>query len=185
MALTQGAWTKKEAPAGYNVWECTVLDTASENDSYTLKTPAELDGTKPWHMAMSASQTIDGSAIPLDLWLGYTDDFAISGDGSTVTAGSNGYKLKAICDDAVLAVTTLKYSFMFDPNLPVADVDLVANILDGFKIRVPAAPYYAFNLNGASTLAGATTVTWTIYQGPSDGGNTGLVSANITRPDPS
>lgn len=176
MALTQGAWTKT-ASEGYNKWECTVLQTSSENDAYTVKTPAELDGTRPWHMAMSASATADGAALPLDIWLGFNDTFALSGNNAAVTAGSNGYKFKQLCDDCVLAVTTLKYSFMFDPNLPVADVVTVAAIAAGYKARIPAAPYYAFNLNGAGTLNDAITVTWTIYQAA--GTNEGLLSSDI------
>ena len=176
MALTQGSWTKT-ASNGYNKWECTVAHTNSENDAYTVKTPSQLDGNRPWHMAMSASATADGAALPLDIWLGYNDSFALSGNDAAVTAGTNGYKLKQICDDCVLAVTTLKYSFMFDPELPVADVTTVAAIANGFKARIPAAPYYAFNLNGADTLNNSITTTWTIYQKAED--NEDMLSADI------
>jgi len=162
MALTQNVWAKSTSN-GYHKWECTVAQTTGEKDAYTLKTPKELDGSKQWSMTMSAAATADGAALPLDLWAGYNDDFAISGDHTTVTAGTNGFEVKQICDDCVLAVGTLKYSWIFDPELVVADVVTVAAIANGFKVRTPIAPYYAFNLDGGGTL-NATTVTWTIFQ---------------------
>jgi len=173
MALTQGSWAKT-SDEGFNKWECTVLQTSSENDAYTLKTPKELDGSRKWSMAMSASATADGAALPLDLWVGYNSDFALSGNDTAVTAGSNGAMFKNICDDCVLAVTTLKYHFQFDPDLPVADVTTVAAIANGFKARVPYAPYYVFNLDGGGTLNNAITVTWTIYQSVDNDGKTNL-----------
>ena len=176
MALTQSVWTKT-ASEGFSKWECTVLHTSSENDAYTVKTPLELDGGRPWHMAMSASATADGAALPLDMWVGFNDSFALSGNDAAVTAGTNGYKFKQLLDDCVLAVTTLKYSFMFDPELPVADVVTVAAIANGFKARIPKAPYYAFSLNGGGTLNNTITTTWTIYQ--ESGDNPALLSADI------
>ena len=186
MALTQNAW-EKTSDEGYNTWSCTVVQTTGENDAYTLKTPKELDGSRQWWMSMSAAATADGAALPLDLWAGFNSDFALSGNSTAVTAGTNGAEYKQICDDCVLAVTTLKYNFLMDPNLPVADVTTVAAIATGFKVRTPIAPYYAFNLDGGGTL-NATTVTWTISQqiGNSDNGM-GLDAADIggVGPDPS
>ena len=86
MALTQSVWTKT-ASEGFSKWECTVLHTNSENDAYTVKTPLELDGGRPWHIAMSASATADGAALPLDMWVGFNDSFALSGNDAAVTAG--------------------------------------------------------------------------------------------------
>ena len=192
MALTQGVWVKSTSN-GYNKWECTVAHTNSENDAYTLKTPKELDGSKQWVMSMSASATADGAALPLDLWVGYNDDFALSGNNTAVTAGTNGAEYKQICDDCVLAVDTLKYTFIMDPELPVADVVTVAAIANGYKVRTPIAPYYAFNLDGGGTLNNSITTTWTLFQkihGENEGlsgtdiGGTGVVGGGIG-PDPS
>tara|TARA_R110002110_G_scaffold3483_7_gene17774 strand:- start:266 stop:808 length:543 start_codon:yes stop_codon:yes gene_type:complete len=180
MALTKSVWVKTSG-SGFNKWECTVVQTTGETDSYTLKTPSELDGSRQWSMAMSAAATADAEAIPLDLWAGYNSDFAISGDSTTVTAGSNGYNVQQIIDDCVLAVTTLKYSWIFDPELPVANVVTVAAIANGLKVRTPIAPYYAFNLDGGSTLA-ATTITWTIFQDVDGGGG---ISQSGVGADPS
>lgn len=161
MALTQSAWTEKTANRQY-VATCTVAATTAENDAYTLKTPAGLDPTKPFTVALVTSATPDGQALPVDIWLGWGDNFVLAGNDTTVAA-TNGAKFKQIFDDAVLAVTPLVYTFLIDPGLPVADVVTVAAIATGPKVRVPSAPYYAFNLNGGSTL-NAHTATWTIIQ---------------------
>lgn len=160
MALTQSAWTESSVNGFYTA-SCTVAATTAENDAYTLKTPAGLDGTKPFTVYLTFSGTPDGDALPVDIWLGYSDDFALSGDGATVAATDGGY-YKQIFDNCVGAVGK-NYSFVIDPELPVADVVTVAAIATGPKVRIPAAPYYAFNLNGASTLA-AETATWRIVQ---------------------
>ena len=151
MALTQGAWTVNSVN-GKTIMECTVVSTTAENDAYTLKTPKELDGSKPWMLFYAASGTPDGSALPLDVWVGFKSDFALSGDGATVAATS-GSNYKQIMDDVVLAVSPAYYCWQIDPNLAVADVVTAAAIATGLKVKLPAAPYYAFNLDGASTLA--------------------------------
>jgi hypothetical protein len=161
MALTQGAWTSKTVN-GALVSSCTVTATTAENDAYTLKTPKELDTSRPFLLSVVYSATPDGQATPFDIWVGYGDDFALTGNDSTVAATS-GAKYKQIFDDTVLAVTPLVYTFAIDPYLPVADVVTVAAIATGPKVKVPVAPYYAFNLNGGSTL-NAHTATFTIVQ---------------------
>lgn len=161
MALTQSAWSTTTV-GKHLISTCTVAATTAENDAYTLKTPAELDTTKPFTVGLTFSGTPDGSALPVDIWLGWSDDFALSGDGASVAA-TDGAKFKQIFDNVVGAVSGLVYVFTIDPDLPVADVVTVAAIATGPKVRVPSAPYYAFNLNGASTLA-AETATWTIIQ---------------------
>lgn len=162
MALTQSVWTERFVNG---VWKasCTVVSTTAENDAYTLKTPTNLDPTKPWTLFYSAADTPDGAALPLDLWIGYSDSFALSGDGANVVATGTGSNYKSVMDDVVLAVSPIAYSFQFDPDLAVADVVTVAAIATGLKAKVPVAPYYAFNLDGGSTLA-ATTHTFTIVQ---------------------
>lgn len=166
MALTQSAWTVSTLGEGEKktlVATCTVLPTTSENDAYTLKTPDALNPKKPWILGLVCAATPDGSALPVDLWVGYSSNFALSGDGASVAATGTGAKYKQIMDDVVLAVSPLMYVWQMDPNLAVADVVTVAAIATGLKVKVPVAPYYAFNLNGASTLA-ATTATWVIIQ---------------------
>lgn len=161
MALTQGTWTSKTVN-GFMVATCDIVQTASETDAYTLKTPPELDGTKPFTVVLSALATPDGSALPVDVWIGYEDSFVLSGQGASVVA-TNGARYKQLTDDAVLAVTTIEHAIHIHPDLGVADVVTAAAILTGYKSNIPPAPYYAFNLNGASALA-ATTVTWVLIQ---------------------
>jgi len=161
MALTKSAWVDTTVN-GKLVSTCTVIATTAENDAYTLKTSTRLDGSKPFVLYYKAAATPDAQALPLDIWIGYADTFALSGDSTTVAATS-GAKFKQIFDDVVLAVNTLIYSFLIDPDLPVADVVTVAAIATGPKVRVPPSPYYAFNCNGGSTLA-ATTHTFVIVQ---------------------
>lgn len=165
MALTQSDWTEKDVNGVY-VASCTVVSTTAENDAYTKRTPKGLDPSKPWMMLYKASGTPDGQALPMDLWVGFNDNFALSGDGANVVA-TNGAEYKSIFDDVVLAVNKY-YAFAFDPNLGVADVVTVAAIATGPKVKVPVAPYYAFNLDGGSTLA-AVTHTFVIIQAGNEG----------------
>lgn len=166
MALTQGAWTQKNIGISkgskYQVWTNSVTATTAEHDAYTLPTPVTLDTSRQFELLVSFSGTPDGQALPLDLWGGYGDSFLISGDDSTVAA-ANGFKIKQLFDDVVLAVSPLVYHFVLDPALPVADVVAVSAIASGPKVRIPMAPRLAFNLNGGSTLA-AETATFTIIQ---------------------
>lgn len=161
MALTQGAWTAKTVNKLYRA-TCNVAFTVAETDAYTLKTPAELDPTKPWTLIVAAAATPDAVALPLDIWVGHTNDFVLSGQGANVVA-TDGGMFKQICDDCVLAVTTVEYVFYMEPQLAVADVVLVSAIASGFKINIPVAPYYAFNLDGGSTL-NATNMDFVIVQ---------------------
>jgi len=162
MALTQSDWSE-DFVNGVYIATCTVINTTAENDSYTKKTPDNLDPTKPFTLFYSASATPDGQALPLDLWIGKNSSFALSGDGASVSAGANGSNWKTIMDDVVLAVTPIAYAFSLDPNQAVADVVTVGAIATGLKAKVPVVPYFAFHLDGGSTL-NAVTNTFTIVQ---------------------
>ena len=161
MALTQGNWVETFVNGVYKA-VCTVVSTTAENDAYTLKTPLNLDSTKEWTLFYQASGNPDGSALPLEIFCGFSDAFVVTGDGATIGA-TDGSVFADILDDVVLAVAPLIYSWKLDPQLKVADVVTVAAIATGLKVAIPVAPYYAFNLNGASTLA-AVTHTFTIVQ---------------------
>jgi|SRR5690606_9002169 hypothetical protein len=158
MALTQGAWTQQVVGTGkYQVWKCNVAFTTAENDAYTLKTPDTLDTTKAWALAVVPAATADGQALPVDMWCGYKSDFALSGDSTTVAATS-GFEFKTIIDDASAATARL---VLMDPNATQADVVAVAT--GGLRVKPPIFPYYAFNLDGGSTL-NATNVDFYIIQ---------------------
>ena len=159
MALTQGNWSTKSSN-GVKVMECTVTSTTAENDSYTLRTPKSLDPTKPWTVIINAAgATIDGSTLPVDLWIGTSDDAVLAGDGGSV-AGTDAYEFKSIEADVKASVGAVTC----DPNLAIADVT-------DTLVRVPVAPCYIFNLDGASTLA-AVDCKWIIIQ--EDGDNSPL-----------
>ena len=147
MALTQGAWAPQNIKnSKFQLWKCNVAFTTAENDAYTLATPSTLDPSKQWTLMVKPAATADGSALPLEIYVGFDSSFAISGDGVTVAA-TNGALFKTVVDD--VSAATMR-SIVFDPNQQVADVTAIAT--GGMKVKVPIAPYYAFNLNGASTL---------------------------------
>ena len=166
MSLTQSAWSDTSAN-GLLVSSCTVQATTGETDAYTLKTSKKLDPTRPFYVSLECSATPDAQALPADIWTGWSDVFALSGQGasvvSTVSSVETGAKFKQFFDDVVLAVTTLNYVFLFDPDLAVADVVAVSAIATGPKIKIPVAPYYVFNLNGDTTL-NAHIATWRVIQ---------------------
>jgi hypothetical protein len=164
MALTQSAWSVK-TQGGKTVAQCNVAFTTAENDAYTLRTPKEIDVSKPYTLSVVCAATPDGVAVPFDLWFGYDDNFALSGNDSTVAplVANTGAKFKQIFDDVVLAVTPLTYCFTFDPNQAVADVVTVAAIATGPKVKTAPAVCHVFNFNGGSTL-NATNATFTIIQ---------------------
>ena len=162
MAIVQSVWTEATVN-GHLVLTCTVLADATLKDAYTLKTPANtIDGSRPFTVFQYADGTPDATVLPVQIWVGYASDFALTGDDATLAATS-GSMYKQINNDCVLAVTTTVYSYLIHPNLGVADVVTVAAIATGYKVNVPPSPYYALCLNGGSTLAAQTT-TWKIVQ---------------------
>lgn len=163
MTLTKTVWTDHSAD-GNLILECTTDVDNSETDAYTRKTPARsIDGTRPWVLSHSATATLDTTpALVLNVWIGYGDDFALSGTGANVVAVS-GAKYMTILDDVRLAVAPLDFAYLIDPNLGVADVVALSNKANGFKVNVPAAPYYAFQLDAGSAM-GTGTTTWRIVQ---------------------
>jgi len=160
MALTQSAWTTKTVNGKF-VASCTVAATTAENDAYTLKTPKELDTSKPFTVFVNTSAASDGAAVPLDIWIGYDDNFVMSGNDSTVAA-TNGVMFKQLTDDIGYSAAT-NNAFLIDPGLPVADVVTIAAKATGYKARIPSVPYYIFNLNAGSTMLAHTT-TYKIVQ---------------------
>ena len=121
-----------------------------ESDIFTKRTPKTLDPSKPFSVAVQFSNTPDGAGLPIKLWAGFADDFALSGDTTTVAA-TNGFQVKQILDVAEGAVTN-PYVIYCDPQLPVADVVAVASIGSGLKVRTPELPYFIVHFDGASTL---------------------------------
>jgi hypothetical protein len=144
--LTKGAWTSA-SQNGLTVWTCTVTATTADYDIYTLKTPKDLDVNEPWCLYVNAaSATLDdtATAMPVDLYVGFDDGLALSANHSPTVSHGVLYK-EDIYDDVRTAVG---YIQMF-PNIDVAeDVAGVAA-----KCYIPIAPYYAFNIDGASVVS--------------------------------
>ncbi len=163
MSLTQSEWTE-ESVNGFLVLTCTVHQTSTEYDAYTLKTPANtVDGTRPWRLSHTSSAAPESGAMPVEIWIGYDDNFAISLQHTSIIAAS-GAKYKQINDEGQGAVLDVEYSYLIDPNLGVADIVTLTNIAKGYKVNVPAAPYYAFNFAGTTVLVDDVTTTWKVTQ---------------------
>jgi len=163
MALTQSAWTSKTAN-GFIVHTCTVLPESTDTDAYTLKTPAKFNPEKQWELYLTFSGEPDGAALPVDLWMGFSDDFALSGQGVSVVA-TDGAQVKQILNDCRSADDGITYLvWTMDPYSTVAD-DVTFNAGVIANVKVPIAPYYAFAVDGGSALA-AETATWKIVQKP-------------------
>lgn len=152
MALTQGAWTSKTVN-GVAVVECEVTATTSENDLYTLKVPKNmLDTRKPFTLHVNVDgATLDASALPVDIYGGWADSFAMSGDGATIGATDGALIAADVIDD----VKGVANAVHIDPNYNAAKVQsTLAGVRGIVNCGTPA--YFAFNLDGASTLAAAT-----------------------------
>lgn len=149
--LTKGDWTPKTVN-NVTVYSCTITATTSDYDIYTLKTPKELDPYKPWTLIVNAlGATLDDTvaAMPVDLYIGWDDTFALSENNAPVVTGGVLYK-SDIFDDVRAGVGCIQ----MHPNLTVAeDVAGVAA-----KCYVPIAPYYAFNIDGASAVSAGSCV---------------------------
>ena len=146
MALTQGAWTDGDTINGRVVWYCDVIQTTAEEISATLKTPTGLDTTKSFTLLVNTEgATLDGATLPVDIYGGYSEAFALSVTTSTLTV-TDGFLLNA---DVIADVKSVIGATIVDPNLNIADDadDLV---------RGQAVPYYGFVLDGAGTLTAGT-----------------------------
>ena len=146
MALTSGAWSKSTVTVAgktYYMATCNVVWTGnSHNDAFTLKTPTGLNTSKPFQVYVNEdADTIDGSAVVVDLWGGFSSSFALAGDGASVTA-TDGFEIKPI----EASVKATSGNVLCDPTLQTADVTDV-------HVKIPVLPYYAFNLDGGSTMA--------------------------------
>lgn len=159
MALTQGAWSVATVN-NRMVATCTVGATTAENDLYTLKTPKQLDGSKPWTLFVVPAEDLDDAgAIAVDLWGGYADDFALTGDSTTVAA-THGAEI------ANIVSTDIKAGTVHCVRIVPANVGTVAAVatIPGAVVTVAPLPYYAINLDGASTFQDACNVTFVIVQ---------------------
>ena len=145
MALTQGAWSEKTVNGKY-VTYCDVIQTTAEEYSATLKTPKGLDTSKSFLLIVNTeAAALDGTTLPVDIYAGYSDSFALSVTTSTLTV-TDGALINA---DVIADVEAAAGATIVDPNLNIADdADDI--------VRGQDVPYYGFVLDGASTLTAGT-----------------------------
>jgi hypothetical protein len=171
-ASTVSNWT--ESRVGYNgtlyIATCTILQAVANTATMTKKTPLGLNVRRPWTLIVAGSAAADAGQTPvLELWGGHSDSFVNDNSASlAATAATDGAKLLDLCDDIVLCVTARPFFFHMIPIVgsaqQVANVVTVAAIATGFKVGIPVLPYYAFGIQGDTTLD-AVTVTYKIIQG--------------------
>jgi len=132
------------------VTTCTVTATTAEYKSATLKVPKRmLDVTKPFTLYVNtAGTTLDGSALPVDIYAGYTDDFALSVTTTTLTV-TDGFLLSP---DVIADVKALMGTVIVSPDLN----DIADNADD--LVRGNPVPYYGFVLDGAGALNAASCI---------------------------
>lgn len=143
--LTSGAWTYGTVN-GQLVMECDLDVDTTISDGYTLKTPARtLDPTKPWLLMVNTEAAdMDDSTVLVDIWAGFADDFALTGDTTTVAAASGGEIASAVMDD----VKATSLTVVVDPNYHGTAVQSSANVIG--IVNAGTAPYYIINLDGAT-----------------------------------
>ncbi len=141
MALTQGAWTSKTVN-DKAVHQCDVTITTAETIAATLKTPKSLDTRKSFVLLVNTEAvTADGATLPVDLYGGYSDSFALGVVTTTLTV-TDGFLIAA---DIMADVKATMGAVIVDPNLNIAnDADDI--------IRGASVPYYGIVLDGAGTL---------------------------------
>ena len=145
MALTQNPWNVSTVN-GVMVAFCDVVQTTAETISATLKTPVELDTSKAFTLTVnSAAASLDGATLPVDVYAGFSDSFALGVVTTTLTI-TDGFLLNP---DVIADVQSAAGSVIIDPNLNISDD--ADDIVRGNRVA-----YYGFTLDGAGTLNAAT-----------------------------
>jgi len=149
MGLTSSAWTDKVVN-GRLILECDLTQASTQiTDSYTLKTPAnKLDTTKSWILFVNTktAQTLDSDVanFPVDLWGGWDDAFALTGD-TTPTATYGAEIASGIMDD----VRAETLASRIDPNYTGTVVAAATGTAGHVNAGTP--PYFIINIDGAAT----------------------------------
>ena len=163
-ANTLSAWTQDQSigKSGFVSCYCTIAVDAANVVAWTNKTPHYLDLSKPFTLLVSFSGALDTAATPLDVYLGYNENAALSGTASATA--SNCVKFKEVLDDCGYTDPTIAKSIIFDPALEVADVVTIAAVGSGLKVKVPTVPFLLFNLTAGTGTLLAVTATFRIIQ---------------------
>jgi len=158
MALTQGAWLTAFVNKRF-VASCTVSGTTAENDLYTLKTPEGYNPTKPCTLIVNVTEdlTAAGTSV-VNIWGGYADDFAITGNDSTVAATSGAQLVAGTTDVDAGGI----FAFRIIPGTNPGTANVTTN--PGAIFTIPPMPYLAFNVNMSAVLQDVADVTFIIVQ---------------------
>lgn len=147
--LTNTEWVATTVN-GHLVLKTTLTQTSTTiYDGWTKKTPKQLDTTKSFIVVVNtAGTTLDGSSLPVDLWIGYDEDAALENNsGTDVTATSTVEIASAIMDD----VKAEKLASRIDPHYTGTRIQAAtdtAGMINGSK-----PPYFILNLDGTTVLA--------------------------------
>ena len=154
MALTQSAWTTKTVNRRL-VATCTVAGT-DDTDLMTLRTPKELDPTRPFSLAVYVPEDLTAAgASAVDIWGGYADNCSLA----AADAGTNCVLVHANSVDLDAGGTLVINVF---PGIS-GTVTQVTNASPGTAL-IPPFPYYIFNVDCTAGLQDAATITFTITQ---------------------
>lgn len=151
MGLIQTDWVATTVN-GHTVLKCTLTqESSAAQDSFTYKTPKELDPNKSWILVVNtAGTTIESTTLPVDMWAGYDENATLADDsGTDVSATSTSEIAAAIMDN----VEAEKLASVIDPHYIGTRIQAITDV--GGHINLSKAPYYIINLDGTSALTEA------------------------------
>ncbi len=152
--ITQTNWVSSTVN-GHLVLKCNLTQVSTAlYDNFTLKTPKELDPTKSWILVVntSAAATGDGAGLPVDMWAGYDDDFALADSSGTDVSVTSGFEVAgSIMDD----IHSEKLASRIDPTYAGTRIQAASDTAG--HINLGTAPYYAVNMDDAGELGAVTT----------------------------
>lgn len=155
MALTQSAWVKKTVNRRL-VATCNVAGETGDADVMTVRTPTDLDPSKPFSIAVYVNEDLSASGTAaVDIWGGYSDSCSLA----TADVGTDCVLVHANSTDLDAGTTLVINVF---PGID-GTVTQVTNASPGTAL-IPPFPYYIINVDLSSTLQDAATIYFTIVQ---------------------
>ena len=152
--ITQTAWVPSTVN-GHLVLKCNLTQVSTTlYDNFTLKTPKELDPTKPWILIVNTlgAATGDGAGLPVDMWAGFGEDFALADNSGTDVTVTSGFEVAgSIMDD----IHSEKLASRIDPTYSGGRIQAITDTAG--HINLGTAPYYVVNMDDAGELGAVTT----------------------------
>lgn len=157
MALTQSAWTVKSVN-NRAIMTCNVAGETADADIMTLKTPKELDSTKPWSLVVYVNEDLSASGTAaVDIWGGVSDNASLA----TADAGTDAYLVCALSGDLDAGGTQVTHVFQ---GVYGGTFTQVTNSTTLNFVIIPPYPYYIINVDLSTSLQDAATIYFTIIQ---------------------